>query len=382
MNAPVLPPNLIVTRADGGQLLKNLAVFSSLLRRAGFGCGMRKTAAAADSLSHVGLENRSDVFWALAAVFVERKEQLPMFRRAFDAFWRIEKDEDGNDIPPEIMEEMSVPQTDNGARSAEIESEHDINALASDGELLGDKDFARMTEEEWQAAMQINRRAAASLPRILSRRKRFAARGKLDMRRTVRRALARGGEEEKICRCLPAEKTCGLIVLLDISGSMTEYSRAFLHFVAGMFAGANKLKTRAFLLGTRLTEARSKTKDAQAAARQIAASARDWDGGTRLTPLLREFNQIWLRRIGASSSVVLFVTDGLEVNFDSAAFTTELERLQKSCRKLVWLNPLLRYDAYEPLARGAQILSRQADETRPIHNVRSVLQLASALGDG
>ena len=248
---------------------------------------------------------------------------------------------------------------------------------AADKEILAKKDFAEMNEDEWRAAMQMNRALSVVLPPPLSRRKRVAIRGATDMRKTIRRALSRGGELLELHRATRGEKPAELIALVDISGSMSAYSRAFLHFIAGMCAGGdNKVRARAFLFGTRLTAARVLGTDVQKAAESIAASARDWDGGTRLTPLLREFNFVWLRRINAASAVVVFVTDGLEINFNESDFAREIERLQKSCRKLVWLNPLLRYARYEPLARGAKILSRLADEVRPMHNVRSVMDLA------
>ncbi|MGI9297399.1 MAG: vWA domain-containing protein [Gammaproteobacteria bacterium] len=375
MNKNPLPPNLLVARADGGMLLRNLAMFSSLLRRAGFGGGAQKTAAAAEALSYTGVEKRADVFWALAAVYVEKREQFAIFRRAFNIFWRGANGEEEENAPPEIVAPFSVPQNGGAATPQENAAAEYAKMRAGDREHLAKKDFARMSEEEWRAAMRINRTLAAALPPPPSRRKTAAIRGAPDMRRTIRRALARGGDIAEFRHSRAGEKPAELIVLTDISGSMGVYSRAFLHFVAGMYAGGGKLRMRAFLLGTRLTAVRVRGGDARTAAESVAAAARDWDGGTRLTPLLREFNRVWLRRINAASAVVLFVTDGLEVNFDDSAFSAEVERLQKSCRKLVWLNPLLRYDRYAPLARGAKILARYADEIRPVHNIRAVIQL-------
>ncbi len=374
VNPNPLPPNLIVGRADGGMLLYNLAAFSSLLRSCGIGGGMRKNAATAAALSVAGVENRADVFWSLATVFVEKRGQLPLFRRAFDLFWR---GADADDTAAENGGEFLTPQYGGDAAAGWHETKPEkLHAAAA--ENLRGKDFAAMSREEWAAAVQINETAAAALPPLFSRRKQSAARGKTDMRRTVRRALSRGGDIAEYRRFRRAEKKPRLIILADISGSMEKYSRAFLHFTAGILAGG-KIKTNAFLLGTRLTALRPRGGDAESAAKYIAAAAKDWDGGTRLTPLLREFNRDWLRYCGAGNAVALFATDGLEVNFKDSAFAAEVERLQKSCRRLIWLNPLLRYGGYAPLARGAKILSQYANETYSIHNVRSIMQLAEVL---
>ncbi len=381
MNNP-LPPNLIISHADGGRLLRNLVLFSEVLRRAGFGSGAQTTAAAATALSHIGVEKRAHVFWALAAVFVEKYEQLPLFLQAFNLFWRNSAKVEESPLSETEEQNGTIAAAPWQQSVSTLLQQNEIaqqTHSAADTEYLAKKDFASMNKQEWQAAMQINQTLAATLPRPPSRRKQAANKGKLDMRRTVRRAFSRDGDLEKYYYSRRGEKSPRLIILADISGSMNIYSRAFLHFIAGMFVGG-KTKAHAFLLGTRLTCARPpRGGDADTIAAHIAAAAEDWDGGTRLTPLLREFNCHWLRRLHAADAIVLFATDGLEVNFNDAAFTAEITRLQKSCRRLIWLNPLLRYEQYQPLARGANILSKTVDETYSIHNLHAASQLAQIL---
>lgn len=377
-----LPPNLIVARADGETLLCNIAAFAAVLRRAGIGGGMHKTAAAAEALSLAGVESRDDAFWALATVFVEKRGQMPLFRRAFHLFWHGMAVDDGEEGEgPDDGEFSPFGDASLVADAAAGKPSPDMAHTATDIEYLREKDFEQMTEEEMRVAGCLAQEAATMLPPPLSRRKRPASRGQPDMRRAVRRALARGGDDVSRLFCRPRPKQPRLIVLVDISGSMGAYSRAFLHFVAGMLA-LGEARVHAFLLGTRLTALPKMRGDAEQAARRIAASAEDWDGGTRLTSLLREFNRKWLRRSGAHSAAVLFATDGLEIDCDRQEWAGELERLRKSCRRLIWLNPLLRYDRYEPLAQGAAVLARHADESRSIHNVRAVADLSCALSAG
>ena len=373
-----LPPNLIVGRADGGHLLHNIAAFAKLLRQSGMDGGLDKTAAAAAALAQTGIAVRADVFWALAAVFVCRRQQLPLFRQAFNQFWRgLAIDED--DVTEEFFESTTAPNASPLSENIlSDETAADIPLAAATTEHLQEKDFEKMRADEWQQAMLINRRLTAVLPPLPSRRFASAASGEADMRRTVRRALSRNGDYPHVYYKRRRTQPPHVIMLLDISGSMSVYARAFVHFAAGMLC-CRTAHHQLFLLGTRLTAARIGQHSHAAAADAIAACASDWDGGTRLSPLLRQFNHQWLRRIQLSHAIVLFATDGLEVHCDETAFAHEVERLQKSCHRLLWLNPLLRYQHYAPLARGARVLSRYAAQTHSIHNVRAIADLADLL---
>lgn len=381
MNESLLPANLLVDRADSGCLLRNLTAFAGVLRKIGFAAGLDKENAAATALAQMGVHERADVFWALATVFVEKREQLELFRQAFHLFWRGLRG---------TTDEKTLAPTEGAPLSAAFEGavtplnqstpQPEVTHSASLTENLADKDFEKMNKIEWHTALRLNRNMRTILPPIPTRRRRAATYGKPDMRRTIHRAIRRGGEDERLLFSRRRHKPSQLVVLADISGSMSAYARAFLHFIAGLAVG-DEYRLHAFLLGTQLTAVgRRRGGDVEAEAARIAASAQDWDGGTRLTPSLRQFNRLWLRRVGCGEATVLFATDGLERNCDKTTLNAEVARLRKSCRRLLWLNPLLRYDGYAPLAQGAKILSHHADAVCSIHNVRSLQELTAALG--
>ena len=380
-------PNLILGAADGGIVLQNLVGFARLLRRAGISAGADKIEAAARALGVVGVARRADVFWALAAVFVERREQLDLFRQAFYLFWRARG---AADDPPTREDDDLRGEKSRGEKASSrllddwesaARREMEIVAApqaASAEEILRGKDFERMSDSEWRAARELAGRLRPRFAPIRIRRKRPAARGAIDLRRTARAALRAGGEAARWKKSRRIERPPRLVALLDISGSMSRYARAFAHFVVGAAGGG--IETRAFLFGTRLSfVGRRLPADCDLAAARVAAAAADWGGGTQMTASLREFNRKWSRRVLGSRAIVLLATDGLERDFDAADLTREVWRIKRSCRRLLWLNPLLRYDGYEALARGAKIISEAADETRPIHNVESLADLALAV---
>ena len=374
-----LPPNLFVGHADSGCLLNNITTFAGVLRRAGFAAGLDRETAAADALARLGVNNKADVFWALAAIFVEKHEQLEIFRQAFYLFWRGQKTmtDDPMSTAVEGKQMAAILEESTTTLSTAVALPEVLRSAGAE-EILADKDFAKMNKEEWQDAMRVAQMMRLLVPPIGSRRRVSATRGKPDMRRTIRRALARGGDAINILHTRRGEQQPIVVVLTDISGSMSVYARAFLHFIAGLSADG-RFPVRAFLLGTQLSAVpRSRGIGAEEEAARIAACAQDWDGGTKLTPSLRQFNRLWLRRV--PNAVILFATDGLERHCDTAALTVQIERLSKSCRRLLWLNPLLRYEQYAPLARGASILAKHAHAQYAIHNIRSLAELLTALG--
>jgi uncharacterized protein len=173
-----------------------------------------------------------------------------------------------------------------------------------------------------------------------------------------------------------------LVALVDISGSMSRYSRMFLHFLHALIAGrdAADLRVHAFVFGTRLTHITRalKSRDPDEAVREVVQTVDDWSGGTRIAHALAEFNRRWARRVCSGNPTVLLVTDGLEFG-DIEDLEFEAERLSKSCRRLVWLNPLLRYAQFEPRARGVRALLPHVDAFLPVHNVDSLLDVARSL---
>ena len=237
-----------------------------------------------------------------------------------------------------------------------------------------------MSQAEWEAAAKLIRALALQLPRMKTRRARAAAVGRIDRRATFRRALKTGGESLLLRRQRPSSRLPSVVVLCDISGSMNSYARMLAHFMAALVNLPTPI--RAFLFGTRLTDASRclRAGDMESAAAAIGRAAPDWGGGTRIADSIRQFNREWSRRALAQGGVVLLATDGLERG-DADELAFQIERLRKSCRRLIWLNPLLRFDRYRAIARGAKILAQFADESRPIHNINSLAQLAKSIGE-
>ena len=386
------PPNFFLTGADGGQLLDNLRRFARLLRGLGIPAGTDKICAAARALEHVGVHSRADVFWALFAVFVGAPGQREGFARAFRVFWRASDPLEealevlSGDHPPEkkppssrrVMEEFgAVGEKTGGPPLAELDAALTADAVA----VSRERDFEQMSADEWRAAAALAATMSATLPPVPSRRRAAAPTGEWDMRRCARAAMRNGGTPMRGLFCRRRRRPPSVVALLDISGSMSAYARMFAHFVAGLAAGG--LQIRAFLFGAELSPVSRKLNgDMDLTVERIAASSRDWGGGTRLTASLRRFNREWSRRVLASGATVLLATDGLERGADIAGLENETARLARSARRLWWLNPLLRWERYAALARGAKILSRHADAVLPIHNLRSLERLGAALDRG
>ena len=375
--------NLVIGSIDGGRLLANLNHFSRLLRKIGFAAGADKTANAAGALCAVGFATRRDVFWALATVYVDDNKQLPIFRQTFNLFWRADKlpappvGDGGKQSADKTLRRLADIFTQQRRRRVPLQWQPDASGAASADAALRDKDFEQMSDAEWRAAMQ----CVQTLPRRLlpqpTRRRRLAATGRCDIKKTAHAAFAKGGEVLYFKRSRRRQKPPRLIVLADISASMSVYARTLAHFIAALNAGAN-CRLSAFLFGTELTPlSLRKQRDLDFTVADIAATTRDWEGGTRIGDSLAQFNRRWRRVLGADA-IVLLATDGLECG-DSDNMEKQVRRLRGSCRRLLWLNPLLRYDAYQPLAKGAAVLSRHSDDTVSIHNVNGIMQLMEAL---
>jgi hypothetical protein len=257
----------------------------------------------------------------------------------------------------------------------------DARGTASDLEVLASKDFEQMTAEE----LRLAQRAIADLAQHLAKRstRRFSPAGggggrRLDLRRMLRRAGSRG-----LAGVLPLYKerqrrAPPLVVMCDISGSMDSYARLFLHFLYALINGGERV--HAFLFGTRLTNVTRilRDRDPDTAIAKAAGAVQDWSGGTRIGESLHSFNKIWARRVLGQNATVLLFTDGLDRS-GGEGIAREARRLAASCRRLIWLNPLLRYEGYAPLAAGAAELDRHVSEARPCHNLKSVAGLAAAL---
>jgi uncharacterized protein len=380
--------------ASQGRLAENILYFARALRAAGIpvGPGAVLDALEALSVAHVGA--RDDFYWTLHAVFVKRHEHTALFDQAFKIFFRkrgyIEKmiasmlpeSAPGSaQAPPpgaqRIQEALfsGLDQREQQKSNVEI----DARLTVSDREVLQKKDFAQMSAAEIAAAKEAIARLALPLDEVRTRRLVANRRGHLiDIRRTLRASMKAGGAVIDLKYLGPRVKEPPLVALLDISGSMSEYTRLFLHFLHAITDARKRVTT--LLFGTRLTNVSRaiRQRDPDEALAACSANVADWSGGTRIASSLHVFNKQWARRVLTQGAVVLLITDGLERDADDT-LAFEMDRLHRSCRRLIWLNPLLRFSGFEARAKGVQTMLPYVDELRPVHNLESMAELVRAL---
>jgi hypothetical protein len=386
--------------AGDGALLANIMHFARALRAAGLALGPERVIDAVRAVEVVGIRRRDDFYWALHAVLVNRRDQRELFDQAFHIFWR-------NPRMLENMQALTLPRLDGargdggaaparrrvveailggprpaGGRGGERddrEAEPDAALTYSPREVLRSRDFEDMSADEIRQAKQAI--AAMRLPLALTPTRRFApdARGaRVDMRATLRAALRSGAAIIPLRRRRARLRPPPLVVLCDISGSMSRYSRMFLHFLHAI--SHDRERVCAFLFGTRLSNVTRylRDRDADTALAKLGEAVDDWDGGTRIGHCLKEFNLRWSRRVLGQGALVLFISDGLDRDA-GRGLEREIERLHKSCRRLIWLNPLLRYQGFEPKSAGIRAILPHVDDFRPVHNLDSLSSLAGVL---
>ena len=351
-----------------GKLAVNIAHFGRLLRAAGLPVGTGRAVDAVRAVAAAGVGRRDDVYWALHAVFVDRHDQHALFDRAFELFWR------GADPTADLRPASEDPKADDEADAPDA-------ALAySPRESLRTRDFEAMSDGELAAAKRVIARMRPLLARIATRRYRPGDHGsRIDMRASLRAALRSGADIIPLRLKSPRLKVPPLVVLCDISGSMSRYTRIFLHFLHALGRGHDRV--HAFVFGTRLTNVTRlmRGRDVDAAVARVGAAVEDWDGGTRIGQCLRDFNRRWSRRVLGQGAVVLLISDGLDRDA-AVGLEAEVERLHKSCRRLIWLNPLLRYAGFEPKSLGIRAILPHVDDFRPVHDLASLEELTAALG--
>jgi hypothetical protein len=377
--------------SSSGRTADNIIGFARALRTAGIPVGPGAVIDAMNALELVDIGNRADVFTTLEAVFVSRHEHALVFTQAFDLFFRAAEDwkqmldsvplpDHARRKPPpasrRVQEAFSQSQMTETPRSG---AQEEMRLAVSDKEILQKKDFAQMTAAE---IAEVTRAIAGmKLPQaeLRTRRYRPQARGlRLDMRRTLRGSLRTGGDIVDIRKLGRIKKPAPIVALLDISGSMSEYTRLFLHFLHAITDARKRVSV--FLFGTRLTNVtRSlRARDPDEALASCSSLVEDWAGGTRIATSLHTFNKLWGRRVLGQGAIVLLISDGLEREAD-ARLAFEMDRLHRSCRRLIWLNPLLRYGGFEPKAQGIKMMLPYVDEFRPVHNLSSIKGLIEAL---
>ena len=377
-------------KAQDHPLLDNLVLFGRLLRRLGIEVTTAQGRDLVEATRHLDLGDRRQVEAAALAIYVGRREHVPIFRRAFDLFWSQDA------FKPRKRFELgkllrrwsrSQPQTlvlpasrDQGDGSGDTEVEViDKRQGFSPAEVLRRKDFAELDEQELRVVRRLLRERPWTLEPRRTRRRVAARRGSgLDLRSTLRRALRRGGEVLELGRRRRRTRPRPLVVLCDISGSMEAYARIFLQFVYTLGATTDRLE--AFVFATRLTRIsrQLRQRDVDLALRQATDRIVDWGGGTRIGESLRRFNYDWARRVLGQGAVVMVMSDGWDRG-DVEMLERETARLRRSCDRLVWLNPLLGSPGYQPLTRGIRRILPWIDDFLPVHNLESLDQLARHL---
>src|SRR5947207_10001076 len=368
--------------------------FARTLRAAGLPVGPGKVLDAVAAVEAVGIADRRDFYWTLHAVLVNRADQRVLFDQAFHVFWRnpeLLKKMLGL-VLPELNIEMPQPEGAEMLRrlaealhpnqpardSGETELEIDAAMSFSDREQLHAMDFEKMSLEELARAKAAIARMRLPIHDIPTRRYARDPRGaRADMRATLRAALRSGGLIE-LKRKSRRRRPPPLVVLCDISGSMSRYSRVFLHFMHSVTNDRDRVFT--FVFGTRLTNITRylRFRDVDVALDRVAEVVADWSGGTRIGQCLREFNRFWSRRVLGQGAVVLLITDGLDRDAGTG-LGHEMDRMHRSCRQLIWLNPLLRYEGFEPRSLGMKAMLPYVDEFRPVHNLESLESLVNVI---
>ena len=378
------------------RLAENIMHFARVLRGAGLPVGPDRVIDALRALEIAGVSDREDFYWTLASVFLDRREQFDLFDQAFHVFWRnpqlLERvmalllprvhgrAPEQSSLSNRIADPLAPkPRREPGSSEPPPQIQLDATLTFSERELLHKADFESMTVEELAQAKRLIAGLRLPIPEVRTRRLRPDARGpRVDLRATLRASVRGSADVIPLARRSPQRRHPPLVILCDISGSMSRYSRMFLHFLHAITNDRDRVHT--FVFGTRLTNITRhlRHRDVDIALSAVAQAVADWSGGTRIGASLKTFNLRWSRRVLGQNAVVLLISDGLDR--DAGADLTEaMERLHKSCRKLIWLNPLLRYEGFQPIATGVRAMLPHADEFLPAHNLDSLVDLARAL---
>lgn len=382
-----------------GALAANVVAFTRTLRAAGLPVGPGKALRALEAVEAVGVEDRAALYWALHATLTDRRDQHEIFDQAFHVFWRnpdllkramglllpamrTELQNDTPSLSKRLQDALgTAPDRPLDApEDAKEEIEIDGRLVFSEEEILRSKDFEQMTADELAEARRLIAGMRLAKMAVPTRRFRPSTTGaKIDLRRSLRETARRGGDALVLARAKRRDRPPPLVVLTDISGSMGQYARILLRFLYALTNDRDRVHV--FLFGTRLTNVTRtlKRRDVDEALDRVGREAPDWEGGTRIGHCLHAFNRVWSRRVLAQGAVVLLITDGLDRDAGDG-LEAEMDRLRRSCRRLIWLNPLLRWEGYAPKAKGAAAMIDFVDEFRPVHNLNSLDALADALG--
>jgi uncharacterized protein len=380
-----------------GRLPENVMHFARLLRATGMRVGPDRVIDCVRALEIAGAHQfplrRDDWYCTMSAVLLSRQEQRPIFDQAFRIFWRDPKLAErmmslmlpqayGRTPKPEQQQSQRLTDALFAQKTESPETERlelEARLTFSSREILSRMDFDTMSAAELAEAKKMLAELRLPLPLIRTRRFRAHPSGRrIDLRKTLRQSLREGGDLIPLVRAAPAELHPPLVVLCDISGSMNPYSRMFLHFLHAITNDRDRVAV--FVFGTRLTNItrQLRHRDVDVAMAKVADAIKDWSGGTRIGASLREFNFKWGRRVLGQNACLLLVSDGLDREAGEG-LGEEMERLAKSCHRLVWLNPLLRYEKFEARPAGVRAMLPHVDLFLPVHNLKSLVDLARTL---
>jgi uncharacterized protein with von Willebrand factor type A (vWA) domain len=399
---------------DAAIVGRNLMRFGRRLRDAGLPVGSGQIISFFDAIQFAGLERREDVYHAARAVMTTRPEQIPTFDVEFARFWKdilartpmlleatLRDDEEAIGAPDKRSKAEDDPakgkgeagsssektmlaiegmdDASNTADSEDFEVPPEDVLIFSARDSFRKKDFAQYTPEEIAEARRIMERMHWRLGTRRTRRRERAIRGEfIDHRAMLRSALRQGGVPIELKWRKRKEKMRPLVLICDISGSMDRYSRLLLQFVHTLEAGLDSVEV--FVFGTRLTRITRelRKRDVDQAITDVVSAVDDWSGGTRIGEAIREFNYTWSRRVLRSNATVVMISDGWDRG-DPFLLGTEMARLQRSCRRLIWLNPLMGAPGYQPLTQGIRAVLPYVDYFLPVHNLKSLEALAELL---
>ena len=376
-----------------GHLLYNLLLFGRVLRSLGLDVHADRMLDVVQVLDDMGIGRKRDFHDALRTLLVHRQQDLALFDEAFQVFWRRPPNESTTmDLhslgeqrrfrqpqvgPPPTGSDRSA-QTAEGIEAGQVGDRVEITATYSSREVLRSKDFAKFTADETAEAKEMMSELAWDLGMRQTRRW-VPGRGPvLDLRRAFRVNLKYGGEIVDLPRRRRKDKQRPLVLICDVSGSMERYTRMLLHFIHCMAGGLDKVES--FLFATRLTRITGLLphRGIDKAVTEVSQAVPDWAGGTRIGETVKEFNFQWARRVLGWGSVVLIISDGWDRG-QPELLGLEMARLQRSCHRCIWLNPLLGSSAYEPLTRGMKAALPFVDDFLPVHNLASLEDLARYL---
>ena len=395
------PPRLPEDGEDGGKLVDNILFFARVLRAAGLPLGPGTVIKAVRAVQEIGVTDREVFYWALHAVFVNRRDQREIFDQAFHIFWRNprllermmqmvlptfrtgvepDKEDQVNRRVADALTQNAGGESAGDEDTGEQEIQFDATMTYSGAEVLQAMDFEKMSAEEVSQARAAIARMRLPVMDLPTRRFGPSSLGsRVDLRATLRASLRGGGDTIPIKLKKPRLRPPPLVTLCDISGSMSRYSRMLLHFLHTLTNDRSRVHT--FLFGTRLTNVTRylRHKDVDEALDLASAAVEDWSGGTRIGQCLHGFNRDWSRRVLGQGAVVLLISDGLDRDAGEC-LAEEVQRLHGSCRRLIWLNPLLRFDGFAPKSLGVRAILPHVDEFRSVHSLNSLRELAEALG--